>query len=173
MKPIHTFFFLPLVTACPIENNLNYIGPVEFGADCVPTVEPMLNDQPPIAVCDVSNTTVRPIHEAVDFYGDQSHDPNGYTLTGYEWTLIKRPDGASNSFRESSRSNQNIYGFVPDMAGEYTAELRVINDRCVVSDPCQATINARPNENLWVEMFWSHSGARKHCASFLRSQLGS
>ena len=158
MKPIHTFFFLPFLTACPIENNLQYIGPVQFGADCVPTAEPMLNDQPPVAICEMSNTTVRPIHEAIDFYGEQSYDPNGYDLVGYEWTLIKRPDGASNTFSENERRYHNIYGFVPDMAGEYVAELRVMNDRCVISDPCQATITARPNENLWVEMFWSHSG---------------
>ena len=32
------------------------------------------------------------------------------------------------------------------------------NDRCMVSEPCTVSVNAVPNENLWVEMHWEHSG---------------
>lgn len=118
----------------------------------------MLNDQPPVAICELSQTQVRPIHESIDFLGDKSYDPNGYDILEYQWNLVERPQGASNDFSRGAASYDNMYGFVPDMAGQYVAELKVMNDRCVVSDPCQVTFDARPNENLWVEMFWSRPG---------------
>jgi hypothetical protein len=149
---------LPILVSCDIENNLNYIGPFEFGADCQPSVEPLINDEPPIAICDVSNILIEPIHEMVDFYGDESYDPNNYEIKEYNWTLIKRPDGSGNSLQDYSQNVKNIYGFAADLAGDYTVELKVMNDRCLVSEPCLVTVTALPKENLWIEMYWSRSG---------------
>ena len=56
---------LPLLSACISESNLNYIGQVPFGSDCQPSIEPILNEQPPLAVCELSSNDVRPMMIAI------------------------------------------------------------------------------------------------------------
>ena len=48
----------------------------------------------------------------------------------------------------------NRYGFIPDLAGTYVAELVVYNEYGRASQPCFAELTVIPEENLWIEMFW-------------------
>ena len=55
-------------------------------------------------------------------------------------------------------SNQpDVSGFTPDQAGDYVGRLTVRNADGLV-DTCEATLEAVPVQNLWIEMFWEHSG---------------
>ena len=46
---------------------------------------------------------------------------------------------------------------MPDVAGEYLARLTVTNN-AGLTDTCDALLEAIPAQNLWVEMYWVHSG---------------
>ena len=109
----------------------------------------------PVAVCNVSPDKIRPITGAATWDGSESYDPNGLEIVDYDWTLVALPSGSSSSMPpgESIRSP-----FVPDMAGNYVAELVVVNEDGVESEPCGTTLQAEPGEALWVEMFWESSG---------------
>ncbi|MFT5685758.1 MAG: hypothetical protein ACI8RZ_006712 [Myxococcota bacterium] len=109
----------------------------------------------PVAVCSTSSPTLSPIHESTDWLGDESFDAAGGALTEYHWTLVDRPEGSVVSLGESQGS-ANRYNFTPDLAGEYTAQLVVINEDGVTSEPCTTTIDAVPDQNFWIEMFWTH-----------------
>ena len=84
-----------------------------------------------------------------------SYDPNGYPIVSYKWTIVDQPQGSSATLGAGIADR---YGFRPDMAGDYTMQLVVENDRCLLSEPCTVDIQAIPNENLWVEMHWEHAG---------------
>jgi hypothetical protein len=118
------------------------------------TVEDPPTDRP-IAVCSVSPDKVRPISGSATWDGTESYDPNGLDIIDYDWTLVALPSGSTVSMPpgESIRAP-----FVPDLAGNYVAELIVTNEDGVESDPCGTTLQAEPSEALWVEMFWESSG---------------
>jgi hypothetical protein len=109
----------------------------------------------PVAVCDASIDELNPIWDSSDFYGNGSYDPNGNEIIDWSWKMVDVPSGSRARLADGSA---NRYGFVPDMAGSYTAELVVTNDQCVASHPCEITIKAVPAEDLWVEMFWDKPG---------------
>jgi hypothetical protein len=109
----------------------------------------------PVALCTASSSTVAPIHGSTDWLGDESFDAAGGELVEYRWTLLSRPAGSAVELGENV-SAPNRYNFTPDLAGEYTAELVVVNGDGVASEPCTATIDAIPDQNLWIEMFWTH-----------------
>ncbi|MBW2258515.1 MAG: hypothetical protein JRI25_28535, partial [Deltaproteobacteria bacterium] len=109
----------------------------------------------PVAVCNVSEEEINPIFDQVSFHGRESWDPNGHEIIDYNWRLVTRPSGSA---ARIPGEGADRYGFVPDMVGEYVAELVVTNDQCVMSPPCQVSVKAIPAEDLWVEMHWQHSG---------------
>ena len=111
----------------------------------------------PTAVCGVSPTTVEAIHETATWLGTGSSDPDGRPLT-YAWRLVSVPPGALPSMPAGAPTDPNRPGFRPDLVGLYTAELVVTNDLGVSSEPCETTLEAIPAADLWVEMFWEHSG---------------
>jgi hypothetical protein len=112
---------------------------------------------PPTAVCEVSPDSIVPIVGSADWIGSESYDPFGLPLT-YNWTLEEFPEGATTVMPSGSPTASDRNDFSPDVAGEYIGQLVVTNSLGIASEPCQATLNAIPDENLWVEMFWEHSG---------------
>jgi hypothetical protein len=152
--------FFPILISCAVEYKVNPIGTPELGVSdseeaCEPVSLPGEEDKLPIAMCSSSVEQTSPIHGRVDFLGHNSYDPNGFSIVSYDWTIIEKPEGSS-AVLGSGIADRN--GFQPDLAGAYTMELVVENDRCMRSEPCTVTINAVPSENLWIEVHWEHAG---------------
>jgi hypothetical protein len=105
----------------------------------------------PVAMCWADPGQVVAIHETFSWVGHDSYDPVGRPLTGATWTLVSQPQGSSYTIGGTGvdRLNQTA-----DAVGDYVAELVVTNDLGLSSEPCQATLEARPNADLWVETFW-------------------
>ena len=153
--------FIPILIACSSDYKVHSIGhpqsdgTIEPDEACTPEDLPQEGDKLPIAMCSASQVEVSPISGSVDFIGHESHDPNGYPIVSYKWTIIEKPQGSTATLGSGIADR---YGFQPDMAGDYTMQLVVENDRCMLSEPCTVDIQAVPNENLWVEMHWVGSG---------------
>ncbi|MBM75909.1 MAG: hypothetical protein CMK59_10955 [Proteobacteria bacterium] len=109
----------------------------------------------PVAVCDVSPNPVNPPFESATFTGVDSYDPDGGTITKYQWELISVPEGAAASFSQTDQAV--VSNFMPDVAGDYVAELTVTNEAGLTGS-CETTLQAIPAQNLWVEMYWQYSG---------------
>ncbi len=109
----------------------------------------------PVAVCSVSPEEAFALHDDITWIGRESYDPSGGEIVAWEWSLRVKPDGstASMPYGDADRS-----GFVADLVGTYIAELVVTNDSGVSSEPCRATLEAVPAQDLWVELFWTHAG---------------
>jgi hypothetical protein len=132
----------------------------------IPTVQPKPEPEPeepeppepqlPIAECEVSPNPVSPPFETADFQGVHSHDPSGLDITAYQWTLVRKPAGSAATMPNGTGPNRE--GFMPDLAGDYVAELVVMNEDSVLSEPCQVTLQAIPAESLWVELYWANGG---------------
>ena len=152
---------LPFFFSCKSDYKINPIGNPESGVFnspedlCEPAVLPEEADKQPIAICSASQQETSPISGSVDFFGNESHDPNGYPIVSYKWSIIEKPEGSTASLGTGIADR---YGFRPDLAGDYTMQLVVENDRCILSDPCTVQVTAVPSENLWVEMHWEHAG---------------
>lgn len=115
------------------------------------------DDEPgrPVAVCSVAPNPVTPPFEAATWDGSGSYDPDGGTITQYRWTLVDQPDGSGLTINGSGAVSAP---FTAQVAGTYTGELVVTNDSGVESNPCQVDLEAVPAEDLWIEMYWNHSG---------------
>lgn len=109
----------------------------------------------PIAICSVDPSEVEAIHESASWIGELSYDEDGEEITDYIWTLYSSPAG---SIETMPAGGANRVGFTPDMVGEYEAELIVKNSIGEFSDPCYTTLEAYAGGDLWIEMFWTHSG---------------
>lgn len=109
----------------------------------------------PVAICTVDPTTVRPIVDKADWIGTDSYDPEGGTITTYTWTLTPPSGSAATMPGGSGPIRTNFY---PDVAGTYTGELTVTTQDGRTSAPCIAELEAIPVEDLWIEMYWTHSG---------------
>lgn len=110
----------------------------------------------PVAVCEADPSVVEAIHESTTWRGSGSYDPAGYAISEYRWTLLSAPAGST--ARMPSGSGANRAGFTPDVVGTYEAQLVVANELGDRSDPCVATLEAEPGGDLWIEIFWDHSG---------------
>jgi len=110
----------------------------------------------PVAVCSASEETVDPPLTEVTLFGEESYDPQGLEIIEYRWELISAPDGTS--LPSLTADTPNIGGFQPDVAGDFVAQLVVVNEVQRESEPCQVTISAVPIENLHVELYWESAG---------------
>lgn len=114
--------------------------------------DPNTEGQPPVAVCSVNPEIIAPLIDSADFMGYESYDPEGGALI-YEWELIEIPEGSTASFGWAD--TDTVYGFIADLAGTYTGQLTVTDDEGL-TDTCQASLEAVPYQNLWVEMYWEY-----------------
>jgi hypothetical protein len=109
----------------------------------------------PVAVCSVTPVSAVSF-ERLTWHGDQSYDTNGHPLTTYTWTIVSFPPGSAATLTSSLVASNRLTQ--TDLAGTYSAQLVVTNDIGQVSQPCIATATVTPSEDLWIEMFWAHSG---------------
>lgn len=141
------------------QSNQEVIVPISgFAPDDTGTVDTGDTGTPvsqPVAVCSVNPDEVEAIHVSADWIGSSSYDPSGGSIVSYDWQLISSPFG-STDVMPSGGANRR--GFIPTLAGEYIGQLIVTNSVGISSEPCFATLNAIPGGNLWIEMFWVHSG---------------
>ncbi|MFT4979387.1 MAG: hypothetical protein ACI8S6_005297 [Myxococcota bacterium] len=106
----------------------------------------------PVAQCGVTPETVAPLQESADWLGSASFDASGLPLSEHRWTLVRQPAGSVATLPPGGADRE---GFIADLAGEYVAELVVINTEGEQSAPCLAVLRAVPDQNLWIELFWS------------------
>lgn len=111
----------------------------------------------PIAVCTVSPNPVSAIYDTATFNGAGSYDPQGLSITQYNWSFTSIPNGSA-AVMPGTSSQATRRGFSPDVVGDYVAELIVVNSQGVRSEPCDVTLTAEASSDLWIEMFWQHSG---------------
>ena len=109
----------------------------------------------PIAVCYVDPEEIVPLWDSADWMGEDSYDPSGAEITEYNWVLIDAPTGSA---ARMPGGTANRYNFVADLAGTYTGQLTVHNEYGRSSEPCITSLDVIPEESLWIEMFWVHSG---------------
>jgi len=154
---ISSLVALVAITGCHVENNFVphfEVSPLHrLGCDDTNNAQAAPEERP-VAVCDVSRTSLSPIYESTSLVGKDSFDPNGHELIDYWWHIVEAPEGSAVDMVDGSADRN---GLVPDLVGRYTAELVVTNDQCVMSDPCQVVFDAVPSEDLWVEMHWQHA----------------
>lgn len=84
--------------------------------------------------------------------GSSSFDPDGHEPLGYEWTLVRRPEGSSAAILDPQIETPS---FVPDLVGIYEAELWVTDSTGLKSLlPDRVVVTAIPAERLLVELVW-------------------
>ena len=151
------FYTLPILSfGCQVENKLLDINPQMIEGECNLESPPFaLDSDKPVAVCDSNRFQMAPLRDSADLFGNDSYDPNDLEIIDHRWKLTERPTGSSLSILDS---NQSVRTFTPDLAGEYVFELVVTNEECVQSDPCQVAFDVIPQEDLWIELSWEHSG---------------
>lgn len=106
----------------------------------------------PVAICSATPQEPYALYDTVTFIGSDSYDPSGGDIVGWEWALISKAEGSSVAMPSGTGSDRT--GLVPDIVGDYVAELVVTNDSGESSDPCYTTVEAVPSQDLWVEMYW-------------------
>jgi hypothetical protein len=110
----------------------------------------------PVAVCEATPDEVQPPFDTNQFLGGGSYDPAGHPITTYIWSIAEAPTGSDASLSPGpTNADRN---FQADLAGTYTARLIVKTDDDRSSAPCEVSIEAIPSQDLWVEMYWTHSG---------------
>lgn len=139
------------------ENPIYHVPLYADGEIAVDTDEPEDSVPPlaqPIAVCSASPTETEAIHGSASWIGDTSYDPDGI-IAEYRWALVSSPAGATATMPSGGANRRR---FVPDVAGDYIAELVVVDNDGIESEPCQATLTATAGDGLWIEIFWTESG---------------
>lgn len=115
------------------------------------------SEEQPVAICSVEPNPVHTLYDRATFIGEDSYDPAGAALT-YDWTFVSQPAGSAVSMPSGSATDPNRRNFISDVAGEYVAQLIVTNEYGIPSDPCLVTLTSEPLQDLWVEVYWTHSG---------------
>lgn len=90
-----------------------------------------------------------PIRVAMD--GRASKDPNGYDIVRYEWTALETPEGSGGFFVDPLTAYTQYFA---DISGEYLVQLVVENEIGLRSEPEVCRIEAKPVENIHIEMYW-------------------
>jgi len=106
----------------------------------------------PVALCGVTPSVVAPLKESATWLGADSFDASGAPLDSHQWRLVSRPPGSVAAIPPGGADRPD---FVPDLAGEYVAELVVVDEAGNTSAPCTAVLQAIPDQDLWIELYWS------------------
>jgi hypothetical protein len=110
--------------------------------------------------------------EVIVLDGSASVDPDGpdNRPVTYEWVITERPEGSTSQPRESLDPGDPTNGvpddtttppavFFVDLAGTYTAELRVVDNLGLSSETCETsaivTIVAKPDEAIHIQVVWT------------------
>ncbi|HOX44873.1 MAG TPA: Ig-like domain-containing protein [Myxococcota bacterium] len=112
-------------------------------------------NQPPVAVAGPDRYTLPGTPVTLD--GSGSYDPDGDTLSGYEWTLLAAPAGSQASL-DPAQARQPQVTFTPDIRGAYVFGL-VVSDGQLASArdvaqvlaedvPCTTAADC-PDDGLW------------------------
>jgi hypothetical protein len=136
-----TLLVLPIVTACSQDYGISDVKPLIEA----PTVGI------PVATCHAGPSPVTPPFEEATWFGS-GEDATGAEIVEYRWALVEAPQGTAVSLPPGENE---LPGFMPDLAGDYVASLVVVNEFGDESEPCLATLQAIPAQNLWVEMYWT------------------
>lgn len=101
----------------------------------------------PDAICpDPIDTT--PLTE-VTIRGDGEDDGE---IVGWEWELVATP--AASSAAPPEPADEQVTRFMPDVAGEYTLRLTVVDDDGMEGS-CETLVRAIPGEGFRVELYWN------------------
>jgi hypothetical protein len=87
----------------------------------------------PVAICSATPEEPYALYDTVTFIGADSYDPSGGEIVGWEWALIAKPEGSAVAMPTGTGSDRT--GLVPDLVGEYIAELVVTNDNGSIPIP--------------------------------------
>ena len=103
--------------------------------DIVLTTPQAGSSQPPRA--DAGSPRLVTPGVAIKLDGSASVSPNGTALS-YNWTLPDIPEGSIAALSGEDRANPQ---FTPDIAGNYTAQLRVTDETGAISDPVRVSLS--------------------------------
>jgi len=100
----------------------------------------LFTNSPPVA--DVGPDKTGVIGQNIVLDGSLSNDIDLDTLT-YSWSLLTSPTGSSATI---TNNNEMIAGLLPDVEGDYVAQL-IVNDGCLDSDPDSALVTISVNQS--------------------------
>ena len=138
-RPISCLVFLSM-TGCVEYNYHDLTGPSAGGLEGIE----------PVAICRASPNPAHPLLEEVEWDGSESYDPEGHEIVEYRWSLEEVPDGSQALLPPGE--NPRLSGFIPDVAGTYTAQLIVVTADGRVSEPCEVDLDVIPSEELWIDV---------------------
>jgi|GEM_PF-749271 len=123
---------------CDDDNPLAYPGSTEnepgVDNDCDGTVE----NTPPVAVAELTNTDTVLTCETVFLDGTGSSDPDGDPILGYDWSLEGAPAGSILATADIEDASDPSPMFVPDEEGTFTFGLIVTDG---ADDSAMATLD--------------------------------
>jgi hypothetical protein len=142
-------YLLSLILACS-----DYVvSPIDTNV-IVDTQDTSIEYQAPTALCSVDPNPALPIFDSITWVGSNSFDLDGI-ITSYEWVLESKPEGSVSEIPLGTDPDRS--GFIADLAGTYVGVL-LVEDNTGQESSCTAILEAVPNQNLWVELYWTHSG---------------
>ncbi len=84
--------------------------------------------------------------------GSASYDPDGGTITAYQWSILQQPSGSVADIVPGNIARPVLQ---TDVAGDYVMQLEVQNDAGLWdSTPDTMTVSAKPTDNFYVQLTW-------------------
>ena len=91
--------------------------------------------------------------DVVSLSAERSRGSDGRGVSRVEWSLVRSPSDSGATFL--GQSTQRAPQLFLDLAGEYTVELHVWDERGVRScEPARLELIARPEQDLHVQLVW-------------------
>jgi hypothetical protein len=112
----------------------------------------------PVAVIDCPTEILLTGPEYTHLDGSQSYDPNGFTPLEYQWKVLTRPQGSDEDIQLDPDTTPTV-DLYTDVAGTWEVELVVTNQIGTSSEPAVCVMEARPEDEIHVELSWSTPSA--------------